>query len=257
MSNNTRIVVDDITQGDLENIEFELEKEAVDKDNKKHYVNNKELYEEFVKYHKRKMELKEKHNAAVLEEFGFDHMEDIQGQDKHTVIEFNRAIKQFTPPPLTDKIGKAILDISYRRCYSPRFVNYAPNWKEEMISDAIETGVRYAHNFNPEKSNNPFAYLTRLVTNAIFQRLKKEHTQQYIKMKLFDDSHGFAGDVDKNNVNEDELETINETNDMYRDRLHYIDQFETIKGIDKEKRKQKAQGHNNGDEDENLLNMDD
>ncbi|MDX1532701.1 MAG: hypothetical protein R3230_00685 [Nitrosopumilaceae archaeon] len=243
--------VEEITVNDIDSLEFELQKEAEQENKKSHYVNNKELYKEFVVYHKHKMELKEQHIDQVLSDYGLLDVSQIETLSNDMQNEVNKSIDSFTPPPLaSEKIGKAILDIAYRRCYSPRFVNYAPNWKEEMISDAIEACVRYGHNFNPDKYNNPFAYLTQLVTNALFQRIKKEHTQQYIKYKLFDDSHGFVGEIDENNVNSEDMELLNETNDMYNDRLQYIDNFETMNKMNKA-RKKKSKSNDN-----NLLDLD-
>ena len=36
-------------------------------------------------------------------------------------------------------------------------------FREDMISDGIENCVQYIHNFNPEKSTNPFAYFTQII----------------------------------------------------------------------------------------------
>jgi hypothetical protein len=232
----------EITNNDIDNLEFELQRQAKKESNKTHYVNNKQLFQEFVKYNKIKKAKKSEHLEQMLSDFSFLDVEQVEEQPLEMRIEFQRALKTFTAPPLTDIMGQAILDISYRRCYSPRFVNYAPNWKEEMISDAIETCVKYAHNFDPEKYDNPFAYLTQLVTNAIFQRIKKEHKQQYIKLKLFDDSHGFVGEIDENNVNNEDMELLDETNDMYKDRLNYIDNYEEIQGLNKTRAKRKKKG---------------
>lgn len=234
----------EITSTDLDNIEFEIKVKKEDTVNKvsdkSHYVNNKALYEEFVKYNKRKVAAREKFNKKLLKTYGFTDMEEVNGLDSATLIQFNRDMKSFVAPPLSDKIGKAIMQIANRRCYSPRFVNYAPNWKEEMISDAIETCVRYAHNFDPTKYDNPFAYLTQLVTNAVFQRIKKEHKQQYIKLKLFDNSHGFVGELDENNVNIEDMDLLDETNEMYHDRLQYIDNYEHMQGLNKKRAKRQS-----------------
>jgi hypothetical protein len=228
----------EITLNDIDNLEFELQREAEIENKKSHYVNNKELYKEFQKYHKNKMEMKAIHIDTTLNDFDLLDIEQAEELPEEVKAEFYKALDSFTPPPLgSNKIGQAILDIANRRCYSPRFVNYAPNWKEEMISDAIEACVKYAHNFNPEKYDNPFAYLTQLVTNAIFQRIKKEHKQQYIKYKLFDESHGFVGEVDTNNVNSEDMEVLDETNDMYSDRLDYINNFEEMNNMNKPRKK--------------------
>ena len=186
---------------DLASLEFELAKTPV-RQAPKQYVDNKALLEEFKKYYVKKQEW----IAA--------------GAIGHK-------------PPLGNKIGLAIMEIAKRRCYSRNFIGYTDAWKEEMVSDAIEICVMYGHNFNPEKYNNPFAYLTQLVTNAIINRIKKEHKQTYIKMKAFDMCGGFSAVADEN-ASDDNIEGLNEITDMYSDHLKYIADYEAKMRPDKE-----------------------
>ena len=46
-----------------------------------------------------------------------------------------------------------------------------------MISDGIENCLQYVHNFNPEKSDNPFAYFTQIIYYAFLRRIQKEKKQ--------------------------------------------------------------------------------
>jgi len=57
-----------------------------------------------------------------------------------------------------------------------------------MIGDAIENCLRYLHNFNPDKSNNPFAYFTQIMYYAFLRRIEKEKKQSYIKYKSMENS---------------------------------------------------------------------
>ena len=52
-----------------------------------------------------------------------------------------------------------------------------------MISDGIENCLHYIHNFDPEKSSNPFAYFTQIIYYAFIRRIQKEKKQLYIKFK--------------------------------------------------------------------------
>ena len=52
-----------------------------------------------------------------------------------------------------------------------------------MISDGIENCVQSAHNFNPERSSNPFSYFTQIIYFAFIRRIQKEKKQLYIKYK--------------------------------------------------------------------------
>jgi DNA-directed RNA polymerase specialized sigma24 family protein len=64
-------------------------------------------------------------------------------------------------------------------------------FKEDMISDGIENCVQYIHNFNPEKSQNPFAYFTQIIHYAFLRRIQREKRQLEIKNKILERS-GFS-----------------------------------------------------------------
>ena len=57
-----------------------------------------------------------------------------------------------------------------------------------MISDGIENCVQYIHNFDPEKSKNPFAYFTLIIHYAFLRRIQKEKKQLDIKTKIIEKS---------------------------------------------------------------------
>lgn len=185
------MIIQPISATDVSSLEFSTVQKKAPKDAKAGYVNNKELQAAFVIYW-------EKKKAAIA--------------------------AGLPNPPLSETIGKAILDIANRRTYSKNFIGYTQSWKEEMVDDAIETCVRYAHNYNPEKYNNPFAYITQLVTNSIIQRIKIEKAHTYIKYKSFDLSGGFNAIADEHS-DIDGIH-IDETTEMYRDYLTYISDYE-------------------------------
>ena len=68
--------------------------------------------------------------------------------------------------------------------YRPNFINYT--YKQEMISDGIENCLQYIHNFNPEKSKNPFAYFTQIIYYAFIRRIQKEKKQTHVKHKMIE-----------------------------------------------------------------------
>lgn len=120
------------------------------KDN--HYVNNEKLLSELVEY-KYKVKLYESGELPVK-------------------------------PRISEYIGSAILKISERLSSRPNFAGYT--YREEMISDGIENAIMYIDNFDPEKSKNPFAYITQIIFFAFLRRIQKEKKQSYVKMKLFE-----------------------------------------------------------------------
>lgn len=87
-------------------------------------------------------------------------------------------------PKIPDYIGESIWHIANNLAKKGNFSGYSNLWKEEMICDGIENCMMYLHNFNPEKSSNPFAYFTRIIWFAFIRRIQKEKKQQYIKYKL-------------------------------------------------------------------------
>ena len=59
-------------------------------------------------------------------------------------------------------------------------------FRDDMISDGIENCVQYIHNFDPEKSKNPFAYFTQIIHYAFLRRIQKEKKQLDIKTKIIE-----------------------------------------------------------------------
>lgn len=177
----------------IDDIEFELIQSGKMKESNTYgYVNNKEFYAELCSYHKHKME----------------------------------CVEQGLPiPPLTNKIGAAIIQIATRRCNSHMYRGYSNNWKEEMISNAIVTATIHGHNFDPERSQNPFAYFTQICDNAIKQQLKNEKLELYTRYKSIDEVRGFMAEEDEQQNDQDYLEpdSIDVTHEA---RASYIDQFE-------------------------------
>ena len=129
-----------------------------------HYVNNKEFLATLIKYR--------------------EDIEIAKIQDK--------------PKPVIPRyIGDCVLKIANHLSFKPNFVNYM--FKEDMISDGIENCVQYIHNFDPEKSKNPFAYFTQIIHYAFLRRIQREKRQLEIKNKIIERS-GFSEVFDDNNT---------------------------------------------------------
>lgn len=87
-------------------------------------------------------------------------------------------------PPVTNYIGECFLKIANHLSYRPNFINYT--FRDDMISDGIENCLQYLSNFNPQKSNNPFAYFTQIIYYAFIRRIQKEKKQASIKYKMIE-----------------------------------------------------------------------
>lgn len=58
--------------------------------------------------------------------------------------------------------------------------------------NGILTTIKYVHNFNEEKSNNPFAYITTIITNSFIGYITKQKRHSQIKNDLFDAKEKFS-----------------------------------------------------------------
>ena len=84
-------------------------------------------------------------------------------------------------PPVTDYIGLCFYQIADHLSRRPNFINYP--FREDMVSDGVENCLQYAHNFDQEKSENPFSYFTQIIYYAFLRRIEKEKKKAYIKFK--------------------------------------------------------------------------
>lgn len=113
--------------------------------------------------------------------------------DNHYVnnAQFLQAIKEYKltvaqakennqPKPRVPRyLGECILKIATHLSYKSNFINYS--YREEMISDGVENCLMYFDNFDPAKSNSPFAYFTQIAYFAFVRRIQKEKRQTLIK----------------------------------------------------------------------------
>ncbi len=107
-------------------------------------------------------------------------------------------------PRISNYLGSCFLKIATHLSFKPNFVNYM--FKEDMISDGIENCVQYIHNFDPEKSQNPFAYFTQIIHYAFLRRIQKEKRQMDIRSKIiersgFDEVFSADGDYNTSDYN--------------------------------------------------------
>ena len=87
-------------------------------------------------------------------------------------------------PRVSNYIGECFLKIANGLSHKPNFMNYT--FKDDMVSDGIENCLQYIHNFNPDKSNNPFAYFTQIIYYAFIRRIQREKKQTHVKHKLIE-----------------------------------------------------------------------
>ena len=149
-----------------------------------HYVNNKEFLAALIKYQ--------------------EDIEIARLQDK-------------TKPVIPRYIGECFLKIANHLSFKPNFVNYM--FKEDMISDGIENCVQYIHNFDPEKSRNPFANFTQIIHYAFLRRIQREKRQLEIKNKIIEKSGYSEVFDDSNKIDGDKYSDYNQIKDAVHAKL--------------------------------------
>lgn len=127
-------------------------------------------------------------------------------------------------PPVPDYIGECFLLIAERLSYRPNFINYA--FKDDMISDGIENCLQYVHNFDPEKSKNPFAYFTQIIYWAFVRRIQKEKKNLYIKYKEMERLSYLEDHIDTGVGDDSEYMSMVGSNDMRVMISEFIEDFE-------------------------------
>ena len=148
-----------------------------------HYVNNKEFLAALIRYQ--------------------EDIEIAKLQDK--------------PKPVIPRyIGECFLKIATHLSFKPNFVNYM--FKDDMVCDGIENCVQYIHNFNPEKSRNPFAYFTQIIHYAFLRRIQKEKKQLEIKNKILERT-GYEQVFDTDG--DDNFSDYNSIKDSVHSKLRY------------------------------------
>ena len=119
-------------------------------------------------------------------------------------------------PRVSNYIGECFLKIATHLSYRPNFINYM--YREDMIGDGIENCIQYIHNFDPEKSKNPFAYFTQIVYYAYLRRIAKEKRQQSIREKILERKgyeEVFHTDGNENSADMNYIKSRVETNQRY------------------------------------------
>ena len=127
---------------------------------------------------------------------------------------------QDKPKPVIPRyIGECFLKIANHLSFKPNFVNYM--FKDDMICDGIENCVQYIHNFNPKKSENPFAYFTQIIYYAFLRRIQREKRQLEIKNKILERSGFSEVFTDDNTLDGGNYSEYNSIKDEIHSKIRY------------------------------------
>ena len=83
---------------------------------------------------------------------------------------------------VTNELARMVLMIAERFSRKSNFVGYS--FREDMVSFAMVNLMANALKFNPEKSNNPFAFYTTAIRNSFLQYLADEKKHRDIRDSL-------------------------------------------------------------------------
>jgi hypothetical protein len=168
---------------------------------KTHYVNNKDLY------------------AAMV----------VFKNDVNAAIEAGTTL-----PRIPNYIGECIMKISTHLAYRPNFANYT--FREEMISDGIENCLLYIKNFDPAKSQNPFAYFTQIIYFAFIRRIQKEKKHLYTKYAAIEYAN-IMGETSDNQAGDTVHNTDIKYGEWSKEQMEkFMLDFETSKNIKRGKK---------------------
>ena len=166
-------------------------------------------------------------------------------QYRNNVIQAEQEGK--SKPQVSNYIGECILKIATHLSYKPNFINYS--YRDDMILDGVENCIQYIDNFDPTKSNNPFAYFTQIIYYAFLRRIAKEKKQSYIKGKLIQDMPFESFDLQGQDDN-------GEFHNQYMEFIQQHHNFDQVMDFEEKKKKKKKkhvdlddfiESDNNGD----------
>ena len=79
----------------------------------------------------------------------------------------------------SEELGQMLIAIATKLSTKGNFMSYT--WRQDMISEAVLTCIKYLKNFNPDKSQNPFAYITQICKNSFKAYIKSQNKHGIIK----------------------------------------------------------------------------
>lgn len=80
---------------------------------------------------------------------------------------------------ISEELGEMIMLIAENYSKRPSYIGYT--WRDDMVSQAVFTCVKYIHNFDPEKSKNPFGYISTICQRAFWTYINKQKKHSEIK----------------------------------------------------------------------------
>ena len=99
--------------------------------------------------------------------------------NKDMLAEVVKSLDQDQP---TEKLAHMWTVLAHRYASRGNFASYS--YRDDMEAYALYMVCRTWKSFNPEKSNNPFAFFTQCIKHSFYQFLNKEKRQRDIRDEL-------------------------------------------------------------------------
>lgn len=108
--------------------------------------------------------------------------------------EFTRALDEYAracrraeaegveEPRMPNYVGECIVKMSERLATTYRFRNYT--YREDMVGNGIIAAVKYAKNFDGNRFNNGFAYITQIIFSHMILTIKKEKQKYKANLEM-------------------------------------------------------------------------
>jgi hypothetical protein len=111
-----------------------------------------------------------------------------------------------------------------------------------MVDDGIENCIMYFKDFDPNKTQNPFAYFTQVIYYAFLRRIAKEERNRYTTYKYFQETMINPGiaeiGFDDNGMDFSGGENNLIPKKMYDNINDFMEKFERKEAEKKQKRKE-------------------
>lgn len=102
-------------------------------------------------------------------------------------VELLEEIKDYKKTGIcSERLGHMLILMAKNYSSKGNFAGYT--WRQDMVSNAVYTCIKYLHNFNPEKSSNAFSYITQIMGNAFKLTIIEEKKFGHIKNICYESS---------------------------------------------------------------------
>jgi hypothetical protein len=118
------------------------------------------------------------------------------------LVRWKEATKIDPTAKMEEYIGECFMKIAVGRARHPWYSGWT--FKDDMIAEAVLTCMKYAHNFDPEKTDNPFAYFTQYCNNAFLQVMEREKKLADFKFEMVKEAQLNSDEYDYKNFMNDE-----------------------------------------------------